>query len=53
MRGVIDLVGVGRSDYIAYVEFTLQYFDGAWRVLDTWIAPAEDLANLPFPRRID
>jgi hypothetical protein len=53
MRGVVDLVGVGRSDHIAYVEFTLQYVDAEWRVIDTWIAPAEDLANLPLPRRIN
>ena len=51
LRGVADLVGVTRADRIAYVEFTLRY-DGAWRVRDSWVVPAEDLANLPLPRRL-
>ena len=53
LKGVIDLVGVTRADRIAYVEFTLQYADGAWHVLDSWVVPVEDLANLPIPQRIN
>jgi hypothetical protein len=53
LRGVADLVGVTRSDRIAYVEFTLQYVEGAWHVLDSWVVPVEDLTNLPIPRRIN
>jgi hypothetical protein len=53
LKGVVDLVGVTRSDRIAYVEFTLQYEGGAWHVLDSWVVPVEDLANLPIPRRIN
>ncbi|MDR1378641.1 MAG: hypothetical protein LBJ36_06265 [Synergistaceae bacterium] len=53
IRGVVDLVGVGRSDHVAYVEFTLRYIGVEWRILDIWISPAEDLANLPMPRRIN
>ena len=52
LKGVINLNGVGRGDPIAYVETTLKYADGAWQVLDSWIAPAEDLANLPQPIRL-
>jgi hypothetical protein len=53
LKGVVDLVGVTRADPIAYVEFTLQYEGGTWRVLDSWVVPVEDLANLPIPRRIN
>jgi hypothetical protein len=53
LKGVIDLVGVTRADRIAYVEFTLQYAEGAWHVLDSWVVPVEDLANLPIPQRIN
>jgi hypothetical protein len=53
LKGVIDLVGVTRADRIAYVEFTLQYDGNAWHVLESWVVPVEDLANLPIPRRIN
>ncbi|MDR1977536.1 MAG: hypothetical protein LBQ42_02260 [Synergistaceae bacterium] len=53
LKGVIDLVGVTRADRIAYVEFTLQYANGSWWVMDSWVVPVEDLANLPIPRRIN
>jgi hypothetical protein len=53
LKGVVDLVGVTRSDPIAYEEFTLQDVDGAWHVLDSWVVPVEDLTNLPIPRRIN
>jgi hypothetical protein len=53
LKGVVDLVGVTRTDRIAYVEFTLQYDEGTWHVLDSWVVPVEDLANLPIPRRIN
>jgi hypothetical protein len=53
LKGICVLNGIGRSDPIAYVESTLKYAEEQWRVLDTWIAPAEDLSNLPLPIRIN
>ena len=53
IRKVVDLSGAGRADRIAYVDATLRFADGGWRVLDTWIAPAEDLSRMPMPIRIN
>ena len=52
IRQVMDLSGVGRADRIAYVEAILKYASGQWKVLETWIAPAEDLNKMPLPKRI-
>ncbi|MDR3231763.1 MAG: hypothetical protein LBT65_10005 [Synergistaceae bacterium] len=52
LKGVADLRGAGRSDRIAYLEFTLKYHEGKWRLLDCWIAPVEDLRLMPLPRRV-
>ena len=53
IRNVMDLSGSGRADHIAYVESTLKYASGGWTVLETWIAPAEDLNKMPLPKRIN
>jgi len=52
IRQVMDLSGAGRADRIAYVEAILKYTSGRWRVLESWIAPAEDLNKMPLPKRI-
>ncbi|MDR3264827.1 MAG: hypothetical protein LBT15_02335 [Synergistaceae bacterium] len=52
LKGVADLRGAGRSDRIAYLDFTLRYHDGKWRLIDCWIAPAEDLKLMPLPRKV-
>ena len=53
IRQVMDLSGVGRADRIAYVETVLKYAPGGWAVIDSWIAPAEDLNKIPPPKRIN
>jgi len=45
--------GAGRADRIAYVEAALKYNSGQWQVLETWIAPAEDLNKIPLAIRIN
>ena len=50
LKGVVELNGVGRADRIAYVDITRKYIDGNWRVLDYWVAPAEDLSTIQSPR---
>ena len=52
IRQVIDLSGLGRADRVAYVEAILKYSFGQWVVIETWIAPAEDLNRIPLPKRI-
>ena len=52
IRQIMDLSGVGRADRIAYVEAVLKYESGRWKVIETWIAPAEDLNKIPLPKRI-
>ena len=52
LKGITNVSGLGRADLIAYVETTLKYANGAWQILDIWIAPAEDLAHLPQPIRL-
>jgi hypothetical protein len=53
LKQVIELSGVGRADRVAYVESTLKYINEQWEVLESWIVPDEELANLPFPRRVN
>jgi len=53
IKKVLDLSGAGRADRIAYVEATLKFERGRWNVIDSWIAPAEDLRKLPLPIRIN
>ena len=53
IKEVIDLSGVGRADRIAYVEAVLKYASGGWSVVETWIAPAEDLRKMPLPIRLN
>ena len=53
IRQVMDLSGVGRADRIAYVESTLKFTLAGWTVIDSWIAPAEDLGKIPLPKRIN
>ena len=53
IKEVMDLSGAGRADRIAYVEAVLKYMGGKWYVIDTWIAPAEDLDKIPLPKRIN
>jgi hypothetical protein len=52
LKGVLELYGVGRADCVAYVEATLKYSSGQWTVADCWLVPAEDLARLPEPIRL-
>lgn len=51
LRSVLELSGAGRADRIAYLESTLQYRDGGWKIVDCWVAPAEDLRLMPLPIR--
>jgi len=53
IKQIVDLNGVGRGDRIAYVDATLKYVSGKWIVLESWIAPAEDLNKMPLPKRIN
>ena len=53
IKKVIDMSGAGRADRIAYVEAALKYNSGQWQVLETWIAPAEDLNKIPLAIRIN
>jgi hypothetical protein len=53
LKGVADLRGAGRNDRVAYMDFTLKYREGAWRLADCWIVPAEDLKLLPLPIRLN
>ena len=53
IRKVMDLSGLGRVDRIAYVEAVLKYARGEWTVIDSWIAPAEDLRKMAPPIRIN
>jgi hypothetical protein len=52
LRGVLELSGAGRGDLVARVETALRYEEGRWKVVDCWVAPAEDLTNIPLPRRL-
>ena len=50
LKQILELSGSGRSDLIAYVETVLKFEEEHWKVIDCWIAPAEDLANVPQGR---
>ena len=53
IKVLIDLSGAGRADHIACVEATLKNTRDGWKVLDTWISPADDLSKIPLPIRIN
>lgn len=51
LKSVLELCGAGRADRIAYLESTLKYRDGGWKIVDCWVAPVEDLRLMPLPVR--
>jgi hypothetical protein len=53
IKQIMDLSGAGRADHIAYVEAVLKFERGRWGVLETWVAPSEDLNKIPTPVRIN